>query len=249
MEKIKLSNETMEEVSIILTAAIDIKGMSFTKRSDIDEREQDYINSLRQWMKTGLPIIFCENSGHDLSKIYEMTSNYEKIEILQFDGQNFDKKLGKGFGEQKIIRYVAENSIFFRKSKRIMKVTGRYYLKNIKQFEESLSMINGVSVILLRNLTFADGRLIISTPEFLTDYLFSFTSKVNDTQGYYFEHALAQAVHKYMSESGEWTMLPYYPILEGYSGSANVKTATMYDNFKGKLLYILKLWVLKRRGY
>ena len=243
--KEKVEDSSMEELTIILTAAIDVKGMTFTERSDINLREQDYINALTQWMKTGLPIIFCENSGYDLTKIYELTSNYEKIEILQFDGQNFDKKLGKGFGEQKIIRYVAENSILFRKSKKLMKVTGRYYLENIKKFQESLSTNDGVSVILGNNLTFADGRIIISTPEFITDYLFFYSSRINDTEGFYFEHAVAHAVHKYMSDGGTWNMLPYYPKVKGYSGTSNTKNSILKE-YKENFYYTLELWLLNK---
>jgi hypothetical protein len=235
----------MEDLTVILTASIDVKGMIFTERSDPHEREQDYINALSQWIKTGLPIIFCENSGYDLSKIHEMTSSYNKIEILQFDGQKFDKSLGKGFGEQEILHFIAENSILFSLSKKIIKITGRYYLKNIKQFEGSLAIVNGVSTILKKNLTFSDSRVIISTPEFITDYLFLYTSRINDKNGYYFEHALSQAIHKYMADSGEWIMLPHYPIISGYSGTSNAKINSIVKDFKRKIFYSLKLWFCK----
>jgi len=236
----------MENLTVILTASIDVKGMYATERINPNEREKDYINALKQWMKTGLPIIFCENSGHDLSKVRKVTSNYDKIEILQFNGQNFDKNLGKGFGEQKILRFIAENSNLFGISKKIIKITGRYYLKNFKQFEESLTAVNGVSTILGRNLTFSHSRVIISTPAFITDYFFLYSSKINDKNGYCFENALSQAIHKYMADSGEWIMLPHFPMICGYSGTSNTKINSTVKDLIRKIFYSLKLWVYKQ---
>ena len=89
----------MSHVVLLFTATIDPKGMTHLARSDPSVRENDYQISLDRWLKhVDCPVVFCENSGHDLSRIRRVAgvSAGRQVELLQFDGQTYPRHLGKG---------------------------------------------------------------------------------------------------------------------------------------------------------
>ena len=85
--------------AILLTASINTRNCMFVKRSNPILRENDYCEAIVKWSELNYPVIFCENSGYNLSKIKKIG---HRVNFLQFDGQDYDRKLGKGFGELKI---------------------------------------------------------------------------------------------------------------------------------------------------
>lgn len=220
------SNSHNPKICLLLTATVDPKGVVYLKRNDPQVRENDYINALKKWMETvNFPIVFCENSGYKIDKIKNITKSYSnnETEILQFDGQEFPKELGKGYGELLIIKYAIQHSILIGHSDYVIKITGRYFIKNIEKIIIALLKNRNLYVMvdLKRNLTWADSRVFAFKPSFISNYLSKFQDLINDSKGFYLEHALARTVLRAISDGYKWIPLPSKPIIIGHSGSSD----------------------------
>ena len=224
MVKIK-DNSHKPNICILLTATIDPKGIVLLKRSNPIVRENDYIESIKKWMGIQqFPIVFCENSGYKIDKIKNDIKNSEKkFEILQFKGNSFPRELGKGYGEAMIIDYAIKHSKLIKNSDYIIKVTGRYFIKNIEKMVSTLSRDNDVYVMadLKKNLTWADSSVFAFKPSFFIEYLSKFHNLLNDSKGFYFEHALSRAILCAISDGHKRIPLPSKPIIIGYSGTSD----------------------------
>ena len=239
-------------VVLLLTATIDPKGVVFLKRNDPLVREQDYINALSKWLETvHIPIVFCENSNYKSNKIINLRKNYsnKEIEILQFAGQNFSKELGKGYGELLIIKYAIQHSNFIEHSDYVIKITGRYYIKNIQKIMRALLNDKNfyVMVDLKRNLTWADSRTFAFKPGFINNYLSKYQDLINDSKGFYLEHALARAVLRAVSDGYIWIPIPSKPIITGYSGTSDAPySASMVHWLLSKVIHYIKNYLNRR---
>lgn len=219
------------KICILLTATIDPKGVVFMERNDPLVRENDYINSIKKWIeKADYSIVFCENSGYNIDKIKSIIkgSRNNKIEILQFEGQDFPRELGKGYGELITINYAIEHSDFIKRSNFIIKINGRYYIENIKKIVNSLLKENDCycMVDLSRDLTWGESRVFAFKSSFFHNYLSKFQDLLNDSKGFYLEHALARAVLRAVSDGHKRIPLPYKPIIIGYSGTSDASYRT-----------------------
>lgn len=111
---------------ILLTATIDPNNCASTIRTSITDRTQDYYNVITELLtKTDLEIVFIENSNHSLGILSEFIGN-QRIEILQFEGNTYNRSFGKSFGEQLEINYALVHSEKLKSVDYIMKLTGRY---------------------------------------------------------------------------------------------------------------------------
>jgi hypothetical protein len=104
----------------------------------------------------------------------------------------------------------------------VLKVTGRIYVRNIRQLAGLLRRIPGVSVFcdLRRNLLEADSRVFCASRDFIRDYLLPRTRLVNDSKGAYLEHVLARAAHAAMADGLVWAPLPRAHWMDGAGGAA-----------------------------
>jgi len=212
------------KVSVLLTATIDCKGVAFVKRSNPMVRENDYVQSVAKWMdSTTYPIVFCENSGYAIGNVEKVMRKCtdRETECLQFEGNDFPGELGKGFGELRIIEHAVQHSNLIMDSDYVVKVSGRYFIRNIEAVMSALSCSDSVYVMadLGLNLTWANSQVFVFQPSFIADYLSPFRDSMNDSKGFYFEHALARAILRAVSDGHEWMPLPSRPIIVGYSGT------------------------------
>ena len=113
-------------IVVLLTACVNPNGMSKTVLQDMELRRKQYVNALNFYLQeTSLPICFVENTGFDMSCEFHSYIDSGRLEYLCFKGNNYDKSLGKGYGEAVIILYATENSVFLKRCKYLIKVTGR----------------------------------------------------------------------------------------------------------------------------
>jgi hypothetical protein len=239
-------------ITVLLTATINPKNIMFVQRNDTKTREGDYINSLKMWLQSNIPsLVFCENSGYNLNKIKYLLDKYRNIktEVIQFEGNNFKSEWGKGYGELLIIKYAIQNSNIINSSDYVIKVTGRYFIKNVNKIINFLSMNNDLYVMadLNKNLTWADSRIFAFKPHFILNYLSSFQDYINDSKGFYLEHALSKAVLRAISDGYKWLPLPSKPIIIGYSGTSNF----LYRNSKilwlvGEAIHRIKNYLIEK---
>jgi len=206
---------------LLLTGCIDPNGMALTKLNDKEEREKQYCNAIHYYLhNTKFPIVFTENSGTDISPLFRDAIESGRLESLSFVG-NKDKIRGKGYGECEIIEYALNNSKFIQttQDKRIIKITGRLIVRNIKKIVRLhylLFPMNSIFCAINSDLSFPDSRLIIAQSDFYRLFLQS-NEMINDSAGYYFEHVLCDTIKK----EKQFPYAPFFiiPRIEGVSGS------------------------------
>ena len=211
-----VKSRSKKNIVVLLTACINPGETCLVERKNPAQRLADYKKALLFWLKCQSlqNIVFCENSGADLAELRELvrTNNtYGKtIEFLSFYGQPPLPSLGKGYGEMRIISYALEHSTAVRDADFVLKVTGRLIINNVQKIIDGASRITDVHVLcdLSHSLSFADSRVFLATPSFLSGYLVPFLDLINDSAGIYFEHVLARAAHRAMADGLSWTIFP-----------------------------------------
>lgn len=241
--------------AMLLTSCIDPGKVCSVIRRDPAIRLNDYLQSLKYYLH--LPtinnIVFCENSGYDLSDIQEMArlnNPYHKnFEVLSFYGQPNYPEYGKGYGEMRIIDHALNHSKIIQDSNMIMKVTGRLIIANAGEIAKAISKAEGVDIFcdLRRNLSTSDSRLFCATPSFLKNYFIVFQGIVNESTGICFEDILARGVHRAMADGLRWSMLPCAHDMRGIAGTADKPLPSSRWNFISRELFrTIKTTVLSR---
>lgn len=200
--------------------------MQHTKLQNPEERKSQYIEAIRFYLKeTDCKILFVENSNTPLNNHFEKEIAEGRLELLSFNGNNYNKQLGKGFGEMLIIEHAIQFSDFIKETAFLYKITGRYRILNVGSFIKDCicDHSNNLIVDFKENLTFADSRLIGCSPNFLTDFLLRYRNQLNDSAGFYFEHALSKASLQAISENYRYSPLRYKPRFAGIYGTDNTK--------------------------
>ena len=105
-----------KKVSLVLLCNVDPKGVIHTKRKNIQDRINDFEKSLPFWFSLDLfkNIIVIENSnfkGDLFKKHIKQSINKKNIELIVYDGQKYNRKLGKGYGWFQQIDKVITNTI------------------------------------------------------------------------------------------------------------------------------------------
>jgi len=214
---------------LVLTATIDPKSMSNTQRNDPAVRLNDYRVALKAWLECGAfnRIIFCENSGYDLTSIRQICDRCRRpgteVELLSFTQESFPEKFGKGYGEMLILAHVLRESALLQPAARMVKVTGRLFVRNARQLAAGFAANADAAMLcaLARNLTYTDCRVFAAGCEFLEKYLLPMATVLDESAGINFERVLARAVHLAMASGLKWAQLPVVPDLVGFSGTQN----------------------------
>lgn len=223
------SNRDGRNVIVMLTACIDPGATPAVQRRDCSLRLADYKAALRLWRNDPAvqKIVFCENSGYDLSQLADLggfPGNDFPIEFLSFYG-NKRPELGKGYGEMEILEYALTNSRYIQSGGWVLKVTGRLYVRNVGAIIQHLPDSREFDVLcdLRQNLSWSDSRVFLGTPEFMRTYLLPLKARLNDSLGVNFEHVLAQATLRALSDARKWAMIPLAPVIIGTSGTCDVR--------------------------
>jgi hypothetical protein len=229
---------------ILLTGCIDTKNMFRTQLHDIQVRRQQYLDSIKFYLnETDLPLLFVENSGNDLSYSFAEEINSKRLEILTFNGNEFDRSLGKGFGEMLILEHAVLFSKLFAQADFVFKITGRYKVLNINSFINYCSQNQGIDLLVnfKPDLSFADSRFFGAKMLFYKDVLLSFKSLVNDAESVFFEHALSKAVHESIINGYQYSGLYPYPRFSGFRGTdgSHINDSWIYWILKQTLYKIL----------
>jgi hypothetical protein len=206
---------------ILLTGCINPNGMSYTSLNNIEEREVQYVNAIRHYLKnTNYPVVFVENSGTDISYYFREYVESAQLECITLHG-NQNKEKGKGYGECEIIRHAIENSRIILSSNevRIVKITGRLIILNICpiiRFHGIFTSKRTTLCMINSDLSFPDSRIIMAHIDFYKEFLL-YQEKINDSQGYFFEHALCDII----KNNRQYPFSPFFlhPQIIGISGS------------------------------
>lgn len=210
---------------MFLTGCVNPNGMSFTNLQDPVIRKAQYIDAIKFYLnETVLPILFVENSGTDISNEFRKEIECERLEILTFSGNDYDKNIGKGFGEILIIEHALKNSRFIKTADFIYKITGRYKILNIKSFLNEFQNNKHADLIidLKYQLTYSDSRFYCCKVSFFENVFLKYKSIINDNMGVFFEHALCKATLEAIIKNYSHSVLKYRPRLSGISGTKNI---------------------------
>jgi hypothetical protein len=139
--------------------------------------------------------------------------------VHSFQGNCYPRNLGKGFGELNIVR---EALTILPEHALIVKITGRYYVRNLRRIVRAIEAREPADIVcdVNKEMNLIDPRVFAATPEFFRSFVFPLQGKINDSEGVYFENIMTQAMQTAIDCGRKWSPLPYYPIVEGISGTS-----------------------------
>lgn len=125
----------MFEYPLVMTAAVDPKGMDGLSVTDVKERAGQYLGTFFYYLKHPAisDIVFVENSGYDLAEFQKLANEHteKRVEFLSCDLNDYPREYGKSYGEMLILDYVTEHSDLVRAAGGFVKVTGRFPILNM----------------------------------------------------------------------------------------------------------------------
>lgn len=217
----------MSDVAVLITATIHSGRTPLVKRNDPVQRERDYLEVFEAWLSAdcNVDIVFCENSGADLSSFdaaIRSRAKKDEIRLLSFQGNEGAYQKGKGYGEMEIIRHAFEQVPELRDHRYVVKVSGRYRINNA---ERLIAQIREMSADLIcdihAHLTYGDTRTVAFTPEVALTHLIPYQEETDERQGMWMEHVMARCLHRTLLAGGAWAPLPCTPYCDGISGTTN----------------------------
>lgn len=200
-----MENSVSEKVTILLTACVNPNGMSFTLLQNSELRLLHYINALNFYLiNTDYKIVIVENTGVDLSTYVDKSwFENDRLEVLCFEGNNYNSKKGKGYGEALIIKYAFEHSKTLMKSEYILKITGRYIILNItntlmhyRTLISNNTPLVAVEDIYLR-FKVCSSECILAPAFFYKDYFLPHIDRIDDSTHFYFENLLFESIKRW----------------------------------------------------
>lgn len=230
---------------LFLTGCIDPHGMTYTVLENPDIRRQQYIDAISWYLEnTTIPILFVENSGNDISSEFSSYVNYKRLEILTFNGNDFDNNLGKGYGEARIMQYGFEHSwMLQQQDTSIIKITGRFICRNInnvvRRYHTHQTVYSDISKDDWGGNISSSG-FIIAPSAFWTKFFLPRREELNDSKRFHFEHLLYESIYNWTKEGMRHREFWITPQMEGISGTSGKHSISSdHRDFKSKLLYIL----------
>ena len=225
---------------LLLTACITPNSFDTLSITDPSTREKQYLEALNWYLhNTKYNIIFCDNSGYNISKYFESYIQSNRLEVITFTDPPELYDRGKGYKEMKIIEYIFKHSMFIRTTKNpiFIKITGRLIVRNINSIISIIKIINKknfISCELSDKIDDTDSRFFIFSPSFYKTFI---TYKEDIQINFSFEKALLYAIKEYKKcKSGHFIYLPYPARIKGYSGGFGVRYKDDLKNFIIKLI-------------
>jgi len=225
--------------TVLLTATVVPQDVVYCDRKDVDLRLQDYLRAFQFWLGEPLVenIVFVENSGFDLAPFQRLldrrVTQDKRVELLGFTQPAFDRNLGKSYGEARIIRHALDHSKLLAGDAFVLKGTGRYVPINFfKVWPDVMAMeVPAVMSNFQHEPDVCDSRFFGANRQFLDKYLWPACQDICDSEGFYFEHALARAVNHARRDDLTWSPFPRGGFMvDGVQGSTN--TAFPYPYWK-----------------
>jgi hypothetical protein len=207
-------------------------------------REVEYFRAFKFYAKFGLPIVFIDNTDYLPDKLKSVASHLNEIEFFHFPTSL--SYLGKGHGEKEIFDYAFTHSLILKDSDYIIKISGRYIVKNLLKLIDGI--IYGDADVYInwgRNLKLSDTRIMIFKKNFYQFYFKPFLEKyLNEPNGQIFERVFARSAHKLISDGGIVNLWPTYPHYKGQSGSTGALiNFSIFRRLKYQMYFSLKRWI------
>ena len=194
-----------------------------------------YARNLRKWLAMPLPleaIVLAENSGASLDFLraeLAAAPGGERVELLTCVDE-FDGRLGKGYGEARLIESALASSARLRDAKRIFKVTGLQTVSNLGRLNSSIAAGMRWVVDIREHGLYqmigrasapergCDTRCFFMEPEFYVSHVAGCWREAIPDREFYLEHAFYRAAKRLAGTSGVSVRLPVEPHYRGVAG-------------------------------
>jgi hypothetical protein len=235
---------------LLLTGTVNVNAMSFTKLTDSNTRKNDYVRAVRHYLdRFPFPVVLVENSGEPMALHFEKDIASGRLEVLGFEGNNYDPDLGKGYGEMRCIEYAISHSRLIRDESFIFKITGRYVIDNAHRFFSRYSRHPQTELMadLTNNFRWSASAIVGFRPFFARNFLFKNAELINDSRKFSFEHALAKSVLEAIGAQVNFQLFRYYPKLRAISGTTGrpYRKSFLYM-LPRQLKYLVRYYILIR---
>ena len=238
---------------LLMTSCLNPGGMGYTVLQDVEERRKQYLEAVKFYIEhTKFKIVFCDNSGEDISELSQFGGS-NRIELLSYYGNDYDKTLGKGYGEFNIIKYAFGNSRFIKGSSNTIKVTGRLTVGDLNEVKRLKDMMiprqrRFVLASMDSRHKECDSRCLFADNDFYVRYFLMQENKINDSKGYYFEHLLYDTIKDLPSDYVVSDfMLPL--VINGVSGTSGRIYNAKPMEYEKKLVEIRNLCEFKKQQF
>lgn len=150
---------------LIMTATL-VPPTNAVARADPQDRLNDYLNALRFYLE--LPssvidrILFVDNSNADLTPLVTLVKTLphdKRVELISFSGNDHDPRLGKAYGEFKLMDFGLAHTHLFQPDDIVWKTTGRLRVLNLPALQASSQRKNFDVLCDLHNLPWIGSGL------------------------------------------------------------------------------------------
>lgn len=220
----------MNNIVLLMTACINPNGMTSTAVQDAALRRRQYLDAVRFYLETTpFRILFVENSGEDITPYFAAEVIAGRIEVITCRCNDFDRRLGKGYGEGLVVREALANAHSLRDDCLIVKVSGRHKVQNVNSIVRwSLRLTHRPHDVVVcdvnRRTHGANSDLFIASRSFFM-LLADGVAQIDESRGVWFEHALYATVERHIRAGGEFVSLPIPLDQIGQSGSMGTPLA------------------------
>ena len=240
---------------LFLTACVNPKGMAYTKLSNPEIRLQQYKDALDWYLEnTSMKILLVENSGYDFSDCYQKQIREGRLEFICYDGNDYDRNRGKGYGEAAIMEYGFSHSNIINNAVAtdfIVKVTGRLLCSNIEIMCEHCHKLDTVYANIAKDDwggNISNSQFVIAPLSFWKDYFFPKREKIDDSTRYHFEHLLYDSISNWKKKGKHHREFWVLPEINGVSCTTRQKIkSSSHRDIKEIIMYFLHR--LGYRGY
>lgn len=238
-----------QDIVLLMTGSVRPANMPNTVLVNSNRRLNQYVSAIQFYIKeTPYRIVFVENTNTDLSHFFD--EDRDRCEFITFNGNNFDVKLGKGYGEGLIIKEAFQNSIFFNERSYVIKISGRYILSNFNEMaDKSFRKKSFNSNYILCNINpysrgghkYASSVMFGANVNFYKKYFLSSLKRIDESNGVWFEHVLYESIHDAIQQHYKLWNFPIPIIKEVESGSTgqNFKHPSLLIKFAYWVKYIM----------
>lgn len=222
--------------ALLLTATVRPRvGLPDRVVASTELRRATYAGNLRKWLTAGLPIehvVVAENSGVSLDFLNDAMADLpgaERVELLTCVDE-FDGRLGKGYGEARLIESALTTSRWLPHARRIFKVTGLQTVANLGRLN---SRIDPAArwVVDIREHRFyqalgragspergCDTRCFFTEPGFYVSQIAGCWQDAAADREFYLEHAFYRAAKRLAGIDGVRLRFPIEPRYRGVAG-------------------------------
>ncbi len=218
-------------------------------RLDAKLRENDYFEAIQFYLKEGFRVVFVDNSNTRSEKILGLKDKYPFLEYHTFPTKR--SHLGKSQGEVEIINFALEHSDYLRSVDYLIKITGRYIIKNIRTIVDGTKgMEHELYINPTRNLRWADSRLMLMKQTFYTHYfLKAVETYLDESRGVFMENTLMKSLFLYLLDGGQMRLWPAYPAYKGMDGTHDEPVRFSFlKTLKYNLYYKFKTFAFGHRA-